>query len=396
MGPPANSSTNWPAIWAIYAGGLVAGAYMTKVAPALPGLRGELGLTLVESGLIATTFNLMGMLVGMLAGVLCDRFGHKRLAVFGLIVLAAGGALGAAAWGFASLLLARFLEGVGFIAFVVSAVALMNASAATPRDRARALGLWSSYMPTGGTIALLAAPLLIGTWGWRGLWIVLAIAAVVSTLALARLVPASHYGQVSSMRLVVESLRNAGNVTMALLFAFYVAQWTSIMVWLPTFLVDEHRMSATAAALATALYVLINAPGNLTGGWLLARGVPRGALVIGGTLIAALCEIGMLAGALPAAARYALVLVFSFSAGVIPAAVFSGLPVHARTPQHIGTGNGIVMQASQIGQFLAPLALAWIATGFGWHANLWALLAFAAGAALCGVAIGRIEHKISA
>ena len=40
--------------------------------------------------------------------------------------------------------------------------------------------------------------------------------------------------------------------------------------------------------------------------------------------------------------------------------------------------------------------LAWIATGFGWHANLWALLAFAAGAALCGIAIGRIEHKISA
>jgi MFS family permease len=388
--------SNWPAIWAIYAGGLVAGAYMTKVAPALPGLRVELGLSLVESGLIATTFNLMGMLVGVLAGVLCDRFGHKRLALLGLIVLAAGGALGAAAWGFASLLVARFLEGVGFIAFVVSAVALMNAAAATPRDRARALGLWSSYMPTGGTIALLAAPLLIGTWGWRGLWMVLAVAALVSTLALARLVPASQYGQVSSMRLVVESLRNAGNITMALLFAFYVAQWTSIMVWLPTFLVDEHRMSATAAALATALYVMINAPGNLTGGWLLARGVPRGALVIGGALIAAVCEIGMLAGALPPAARYALVLVFSFSAGVIPAAVFSGLPVHARTPQHIGTGNGIVMQASQLGQFLAPLALAWIATGFGWHANLWALLAFAAGAALCGVAIGRIEHKISA
>jgi MFS family permease len=86
--------------------------------------------------------------------------------------------------------------------------------------------------------------------------------------------------------------------------------------------------------------------------------------------------------------------VFSFSAGVIPASVFSGLPRHARTAQHIGTGNGIVMQASQIGQFLGPLALAWIATHLGWHASLWALLAFAAGAALCGVAIGAIENKI--
>jgi len=386
--------TSWPAVWAIFAGGLVAGAYMTKVAPALPGLRDELGLTLVESGLIATTFNLMGMLVGMVAGVLCDRFGHKRLALFGLAVLAAGGVLGAAAWGFVSLLLARFLEGVGFIAFVVSAVVLMNASAGNARDRAKALGLWSSYMPTGGTIALLAAPWVINAWGWRGLWMVFAIGAVAAAIALARLSPASKYGQVSSMRLVAESLRSRGNIAMALLFAFYVAQWTSIMVWLPTFLVDEHRMSAGAAALATALYVLINAPGNLTGGWLLARGMPRGTLIVTGALIAALCEIGMLADALPPAARYLLVLAFSFFAGVIPASVFSGLPVHARTPQHIGTGNGLVMQASQIGQFLAPLALAWIATQFGWHANLWALLAFAAGAVACGVAIGAIELRI--
>ena len=388
--------TNWPAVWAIFSGGLVAGAYMTKVAPALPGLRDELGLTLVESGLIATTFNLMGMLVGMIAGVLCDRFGHKRLALAGLAVLAGGGALGAGASGFVSLLLSRFLEGVGFIAFVVSAVVLMNASAGNPRDRAKALGLWSSYMPTGGTIALLAAPWLISAWGWRGLWMVFALGAVAAALALARFSPASKYGQVSSMRLVAESLMSRGNLAMALLFAFYVAQWTSIMVWLPTFLVDEHRLSAGAAALATALYVLINAPGNLAGGWLLARGVPRGTLVVTGALIAALCEVGMLADVLPPAARYVLVLAFSFSAGVIPASVFSGLPVHARTPQHIGTGNGIVMQASQVGQFLAPLALAWIATRFGWHANLWALLVFAAGAVACGVAIGAIETRIKA
>src|SRR5512145_2496760 len=148
---------------------------MTKVAPALPGLREELGLTLVESGFIATTFNVMGMLVGMLAGVLCDRFGHKRLAFTGLVVLSLGGILGAGAWGFGSLLFGRFVEGVGFILFTVSAVALMNASAGTPRERAKALGLWSSYMPTGGSIALFAAPWLIAAWGWRGLWLVFAL-----------------------------------------------------------------------------------------------------------------------------------------------------------------------------------------------------------------------------
>jgi MFS transporter, DHA1 family, inner membrane transport protein len=387
--------SNWPAIWAVFAGGLVAGAYMTKVAPALPGLREELGLTLVESGFIATMFNVIGMLVGMLAGVLCDRFGHKRLALAGLVVLFLGGLLGAVAWGFGALLFGRFVEGIGFILFTVSAVALMNASAASPSDRAKALGLWSSYMPTGGAIALFAAPWVIAGWGWQGLWLVLSILALVGAFALARVVPVSRYGEVSSMRLAVETLTRPGNLVMAGLFALYVAQWTSVMIWLPTFLVDEHRLAATTASLATALYVLINAPGNWAGGWLLARGMPRGSLIIVGAAVAAVCEIGMLSDALPGALRYGLALVFSFCAGVIPASVFSGIPLHARTPQHIGTGNGMVMQASQIGQFLGPLALAWIATRFGgWGASLWVLLAFAAGAALCGVAIGVIENKI--
>ena len=387
--------TNWPAVWAVFAAGLAAGAYITKVPPALPALRGELGLTLVESGFIATTFNLMGMLVGILAGVLCDRFGHRRLALAGLAIMAAGGAAGAAALGFGTLLASRFFEGVGFILLTVSAVALMNSAAATPRDRAKALGLWSAYMPAGGSIALLAAPWLISSWGWRGLWLASALAAAASAVAFAHLVPESQrHGEVNFRKLVIESLAQKGNMALALLFAFYVGQWTSIMVWLPTFLV-EHRVSTGSAAAATALMVVANIPGNLSGGWLLSRGVPRGTLVIGAAAISALCEIGMLADTLSGTLRYVLVLVFSTCAGVIPASIFAGLPVHAKTPQHIGTANGIVMQASQFGQFLGPLAIAWIATRFGsWQASLWVLLAFAAGAAACGVAIGRIEKRM--
>jgi predicted MFS family arabinose efflux permease len=385
---------NWRAVWAVFAGGLVAGAYMTKVAPALPAMRAELDLTLVEAGFIATTFNVMGMLVGMLAGVVCDRFGHKQLALGGLALLAAGGALGAAAGSFGAVLLARFLEGVGFILFVVSAPTLMTAATATPRDRARALGIWSAYMPTGGSIALVAAPWLIAVWGWRGLWDALAVAAAAAALLFARLVPRSRPAQLSSLRLVVESLTR-GNLAMAALFACYVAQWTSIMVWLPTFLVDEHGASTTAAALATALMVAVNAPGNLAGGWLLARGLPRGTLVVAASATAAVCEIGMLASSLPGALRYSLVLAFSLCSGVIPASIFAGLPVHAKTPGHIATGNGIALQGSNLGQFFGPIALAWIASRFGgWQATLWALLAFAAAGALCGFAIGQIEKHL--
>jgi cyanate permease len=377
----------------VFAGGLVAGAYMTKVPPALPVLRAELGLTLVESGLIVTTFSVLGMLVGMLAGMVCDRLGRTRLALAGLAVMAAGGVLGASAHGFGALLFSRFVEGVGFIFFAVPAPALMTSLSDGPADRAKALGIWSAYMPTGGTLGLLVAPPIIGVAGWRGFWLALSAAAVGAALAFARAVPPSAPAQVSSLRLVAESITRSGNVAMALLFACYVAQWTSIMVWLPTFL-TEQGSSASAAAMATALMVLVNAPGNLAGGWLLARGVPRGPLVVAASAVAALCELGMFATVLPGGLRFALVLVFSLCAGVIPASIFAGLPVHARSPQHIATGNGMVLQFSNLGQFLGPLIIAWLASRFGgWQASLWALLAFAVAGAACGFALARIERR---
>src|SRR5207237_6853409 len=224
----------------------------------------------------------------------------------------------------------------------------------------------------------------IAASSWRALWLALAAAAVLAAIVFARIVPETPKARLGSMRLVVESLAQHGNIAMALLFAFYVAQWTSVMVWLPTFLA-EHGASTAAASAATALMVLVNAPGNLVGGWLLSRRMPRGQLVIGACAIGALCEIGMLSSAVPELGRYALVLLFSLSTGVIPASIFAGLPVHARSPQHIATGNGMVLQFSNIGQFLAPLAIAWIASRFaGWEAALWAMLASACGAARCG------------
>jgi MFS family permease len=387
------SGTRWPAVWAVFAGGLVCGAYVGKVPPALPLQREELGLTLVQSGFIATTFNVIGLLVGMFVGVLCDRFGHKRLGLAGLAVMCLAGLLGAAAWDFPSLLVSRFFEGVGFLLFAVAGSALMAASAAGG-DRTRAMGLWSAYMPSGGSAAILIAPFVIAAWGWRGLWVAVALAAALGFLLIARHAPATRYGGVSSLKLALESLARPASLALALLFAFYVAQWTSVMIWLPTFLVEERGASAGLASLLTAFMVLINVPGNLGGGWLLARGVRRGPLMLAACAIMVVTDIGMLSSLLPDGLRYTSCLVFSMCAGVIPACIFSGVVVHAKTPEHIGTTNGMVMQTSQGGQFFGPILLAWLASSFGgWGAALWAMLAFAAGGAACGYAILRIEAR---
>ena len=103
-----------------------------------------------------------------------------------------------------------------------------------------AFSIWSSYMPTGGTLALLLAPLALGSFGWRGFWLALAVYAALCALLVARSVPQVQVGGgIGSLRLLVESILRPGSLALCLGFICYVGQWNSLMTWLPTYVVEE-------------------------------------------------------------------------------------------------------------------------------------------------------------
>lgn len=383
--------TNWFAVWAVFLAGLSASSYIGKVPPLLPVLREDLGLTLVQSGFIATMLNVMGALVGMFAGVFSDRYGHKRFALTGLALLALGGIAGAASQGFSTLLLSRFFEGAGFIMTTVAGVALMT-NVTLPADRPRAMSLWSAYMPTGGALALLVAPLALAALGWRGYWLLAPAAPALAFVLVALYVPAPAFGGgVRIGRLAAESLKHKGALALCCVFLGYTAQWATIMIWLPTYAVDQRGASPAVAALLTVGMVAINIPGNLLGAWVMARGWSRSAMIVFASVVQAVTCGGVFLDVLPDALRYASCLVFSLVGGLIPMAVLSGVAVQARSREHIGTTNGMVMQISQLGQFVAPLVVVAIAARHGWQASLPVMLAFGVCAIAGGIAIGRIE-----
>ena len=385
--------TNWPAVWVIFAGGLAGGALMTKVPPALPGLRADLGLTLVEAGFLHTVMYLVGGSVGVFSGALADRFGRKRFALTGLCLMAAGGLAGAGAHGYHALLASRFIEGLGFILFIVPGVPLLVA-AASAEDRPIALSIWSCYMPTGGTAALLAAPLALATLGWRSLWIGLAAYTLACAVLFARYVPgAPPARRIGSGRLLAESLTRPGVLALCLAFICYTGQWTSLMTWLPTFAVGERGATTAQAALLTAAFVAANIPGNLLGGVLLRRGLSRRAVMVFGAAAMGVTSLGLFWTSAPDALRLTCLLAFSALGGVIPAVIFSGTPVHARSPQHVGTANGMVMQSSHLAQFGLPILVAWIASRLGgWSATLQTMLLLSCIGIGAGLALGRIER----
>ena len=124
------TQTRWRAAICALLFGVVGAIYIGKLPPAIPALRAEFSLSLIESGWMVSAFNTLGVAASIFMGLWTARLGPLRLCMAGLAFLVIGGLTGALAATATGLLMSRFLEGVGFLCIVVSAPALLMLSTA--------------------------------------------------------------------------------------------------------------------------------------------------------------------------------------------------------------------------------------------------------------------------
>jgi len=386
--------TSWPAIAAALASGVVAAGYVGKLPPALPTLTSELGLSLVAASWVVSAFNTIAVIAAVAFGLAADRLGAFRFALGGLGLLVLGGVAGALAPSEGWLVASRVVEGAGFLAATVSIAALIF-SAAAPAERGLALGVWSSYMPFGMAVTMLIAPVLIAWIGWRGLWLALVAATAACAVALisqrGRYRPPPPSGR--TLGAIVSALRQPGAWWVAAAMGAYALQWTAVMVWLPTFLVQARGKPLATAALFAAAVVAANVPGTLTGTWLLQRRVQRGPLICAAALVMAATGAGIFADAAPDWLRFTACFAFSSLSGVIPPAAFTSTQTYARSPSQVASLQGLIMQVSNLGQLVGPPAVAAVVSATGrWADAVYVMLAAAACVFICGLAVSRYER----
>ena len=376
------------------AAGVVSGGAISKMSPALPLLQSEFGLSLIATGWLVSTFNAIALGSAIFFGLICDRAGALRFCLSGLACMIAGGMLGVFAASAAWIIVSRVIEGAGYVAILVSAPGLI-AAASAPTQRGLAFGLWGAHMPVGGVAVLLASPVLFAASGWRAVWTVVAVFAALVMAFLAsqsRQYTGMHAGMPRSLASIRASLAQPVPWLLGVAFAAYTLQFYAIMMWLPTYLLQTRSAGATTSALLTALFVLVNAFGNVMGGWFMQRNVPLGRVIGVSFAITTVAFLGIFADSLPDAMRFACVLAYGFITGSIPPAVFSGSVRHARSPLEAGGIQGMIVQLSNVGIFAGPpLIAAAVTHGGGWGAALWVLLAAAAIGLAAALAIARLE-----
>jgi MFS family permease len=393
------AGTRWPAVLTAILAGVVGGFAFGKMSPALPLLQRELGLSLIQTGWLVSAFNALAAAGAIFFGVFADRVGAFRLCLAGVLCIAAGSALGALSAGPAALIASRLVEGLGFLAVIVSAPSLIGA-ASTPDRRGIAYGLWSAYLPFGVGVVIAASPPLLERLGWRAVWWGVAIAAIACATLLAA--QSRHYAAVRGgterpLAGIRASLAQPVLWLLGLAFAMYAIQHHALMIWLPTYLIETRGLGVTPAALATALAVLANCFGNVLGGWLIQRGVPRGRIIGATFIITSLAFFAIFSAGLPDTIRYMLAVFYSFITGTVPAAVLSAGMRYARSPAEVGAIQGLIIQVANVGIFLGPPLIAATVTWSGsWDTALWVLLGCAAVALASALAISRLERAAAA
>ncbi|MDO7594678.1 MAG: MFS transporter [Burkholderiaceae bacterium] len=370
----------WPAVLVVLAG-IVAAMHVGKVAPAIPILRAQLDVSLVQAGWLLSLSQMAGMLTAVFVGMFADGFGLRRSVLWGLVLLGLLSGLAGLTTSAPQLLLMRAIEGAAILMVIVPAPALLR-SLVDPDRLSTAMGFWGTFMPTGTATALLLGPALMAHFGWATWWETLGAIALLMALLFNIGIPRVAVAvavAVAGARPPAANLQRLRLVwrtpqvwRVALAFACYSGQWLVIIGFLPT-LLQTGGMSAGLAGTIAAIASAVNIVGNIAGGRLLQKGVPS-QRVLGiafATMAAGAFVVFGTPSDTPLIVKLVAVLMFSGVGGMIPGSLFSLAVRAAPTEDTASTALGWTTQMSLLGQFSMPPIAAALATAHGSWGLTW-------------------------
>src|SRR5262245_27615784 len=156
----------------------------TIVNVALPSLSLELGASTRELQWIVDAYLLVFTGLLLAAGGIGDKFGRKRALVAGLAVFGATSAFAGEAGSSGALIAARAMMGVGAALIFTATLALITNMFRDPRERAKAIGVWSAVSGMAVAAGPIAGGWLLEHFWWGSVFFInVPIAAIVAITA---------------------------------------------------------------------------------------------------------------------------------------------------------------------------------------------------------------------
>ncbi|MBK3565943.1 CynX/NimT family MFS transporter [Streptomyces sp. MBT62] len=380
----------------VVAAGVAAGLQVWKVPPALPYLRHELSLSLVQAGTLLGVVQLAGMLGGLAVSLLAELIGERRCLSGGLVLLFLGSASGGFAGSAAPLLASRAMEGAGFILVAVTGPGLIRRTA-PPGRFTTAMGFWGAYQGISTSVGLVVGALALQVVSWRVWWWGMAVVALAPLPWVLARVPRDDAGgargAAAALARIGRTVRAPAPWTTGLVFACYTLPWMAVVGFLPTVYRDG-GMTGSWPGVLSAVVGAVNAVGSIGTAALLKRGLAVRAVVV--PAFALMASTSLLAFAVdwhrvPAgtAWQFLCVVAFSLTGGAIPATLLRLIGGLTPTGGSAPATMGLIQQLFNAGSFVGPTVAAWLATRTGgWHSTWWITCGCAVFGAVLSLGLG--------
>jgi MFS family permease len=352
-------------VWLLFSLGWICNLLVrVHLGPLLPLLIETWGITHAEAGLLAGAYFYAYMAMQFPAGVLGDRFGKKRVLVFGFLWAALCTLASGLATGFAMLLTLRLLAGLGAGMFFSNDRALI--AAITPPERmATGQGLSFVGVGVGLSLGLFVPGLVAEHLGWRAVFPIIAFPTLAVGAAMLLWVrsPASAPTQGwPAPRQIGQLVKRADLWALYLGGIAVIYTLYCVVTWAPAIVAEVGVTGVGAAAQVASILGVAGIPGIMFTGWWSDRRVQAGHGRIG-VLIIAFALLAFLTAALGVAVQLSasvwLIFVLLFGVGFVVWGVWS--PLYALIPEMTpSTGQATTFGLANTIWFSGALLSPWL------------------------------------
>jgi EmrB/QacA subfamily drug resistance transporter len=166
------SSLRWWILLTVIVGTFLGRLDQTIVNLALPKIINDFGISITAAGWIATAYILANAVFVPIWGKLGDTIGRKKVYILGFSIFILGSVLAGFSWNLSSMIVFRVIQAIAGSADYPTAMAILAVTFKEGKERAQALGIWSSSFAAATVFGPLLGGPLIDNFGWRSVFLI--------------------------------------------------------------------------------------------------------------------------------------------------------------------------------------------------------------------------------
>lgn len=167
-----NNRNRWLILLTVMVGTFLGAMDQTIVSLALPSIMLDFNIITSDAGWIATAYILANAVFVPVWGKLGDTIGRKKVYIWGFSIFIVGSILAGFAWDLSSMILFRIIQAIASSADYPTAMAIIAVNFSNGKERAMALGIWSSSFAASIVFGPLIGGPLIDLFGWRSVFLI--------------------------------------------------------------------------------------------------------------------------------------------------------------------------------------------------------------------------------